>query len=197
MNRCHWELLLGLAKLLLGFDKRDVSTIKETLGELKNEASNTRNSLKELVEEFAGECKRDTSRLEKTLNIINNRVEELEESVKSLESALNTLTNLISEVLAKIEESEPKTENEQESDSEDLQSLRNQILELIDQGITTPTEIVEASGLPKHKVYSILRHLMEEGVVEKKREGRHVHYIIVKNDNVNSPAQDAEASISA
>jgi predicted transcriptional regulator len=93
---------------------------------------------------------------------LNDKAVQLEERVKLLEEYIEKL---------RIE-----VEEEQERDQEEIKDI---ILEQIQNGNTTPTGIIEATGLPKNKVYEILKSLVEAGILEKKREGRHVHYILV------------------
>ena len=51
------------------------------------------------------------------------------------------------------------------------------VLAAIVSGVTSPSEIMEATGLSKHRVYAALKSLVEKGVIVKRREGRRVHYL--------------------
>ena len=51
------------------------------------------------------------------------------------------------------------------------------VLGAIVSGVTSPSEIMEVTGLSKHRVYAALKSLVEKGVIVKRREGRRVHYL--------------------
>jgi len=177
---------LGLAKIILGFDRGDLERLRE-----ENE---------KLWDSYA----RLAQRLEKALlelEDLGNRVRGLEEENAALKgevaryaarlqeanetiSRLTALVEALAERVARLEERleehappEPEEEHALEEAEEAVTDDTVQIVyEKILEGVTSPTEIMEATGLSKRKVYQALKRLLAEGLVEKRREGRKVHY---------------------
>ncbi|BAN91048.1 helix-turn-helix domain-containing protein [Aeropyrum camini] len=50
------------------------------------------------------------------------------------------------------------------------------ILSYLENSEATPSELIRRTGLSKNRVYNILKHLVDKGVVEKRRDGRRVVY---------------------
>jgi sugar-specific transcriptional regulator TrmB len=147
---------LGLLKLLLGFDKSDYKRLLSKIEELKEENKNLKSRVKSLEEHV--------SRLEGEILSARRAVSSVIEEVEYIKQQLE-------EQLAEEEDEEPI-----EDDIANQEELEDQVLSLIMQGITSPTDLLEKTGLSKHKLYDILKRLTEKGIVEKKREGRRVHY---------------------
>ena len=69
------------------------------------------------------------------------------------------------------------------------------VLGAIVSGVTSPSEIMEVTGLSKHRVYAALKSLVEKGVIVKRREGRRVHYLPAEGiPEAAAGGQEVEAS---
>jgi sugar-specific transcriptional regulator TrmB len=147
---------LGLLKLLLGFDKSDYKRLLSKIEELKEENKNLKSRVKSLEE----------------------HVSRLEGEILSARRAVSSVIEEVEYIKQQLEEQLPEEEDEEpvEDDIANQEELEDQVLSLIMQGITSPTDLLEKTGLSKHKLYDILKRLTEKGIVEKKREGRRVHY---------------------
>ena len=154
---------MGIAKLILGFDKSDLDYALSRLERLEEAARRLQEALDKLEREVA----RLEAAIGGSVREIRSEqlefVEALEERFAEIESALQELSRTVS----------PAAQEGEEQDS-----IEETVLEAIRSGKTTPTEIIETIGLPKNRVYSALRRLVESGVLYKQREGRHVHYYI-------------------
>ncbi len=148
---------MGLLKLILGFDKSDYQRLLGEVDELKKENNNLKDrikSLEEKVSKLEGE-------LLSTRRAVSTVIEEIEYIKQQLEEQL---------------EEEDEASGETVGGEEPQEELEDLVLSLILQGVTSPSDLIEKTGLSKHKLYDILKRLTEKGVVEKKREGRRVHY---------------------
>ncbi len=148
---------MGLLKLILGFDKSDYQRLLGEVNELKKENNNLRDGIRRLEE----------------------KVSKLEEELLSTRRAVSTIIEEIEYIKQQLEEQLEEEEEAQEEPvggEEPQEELEDLVLSLILQGVTSPSALIEKTGLSKHKLYDILKRLTEKGVVEKKREGRRVHY---------------------
>ncbi len=160
---------MGILKLILGFDKRDYE-------ELKEKAENLEQENKLLLDKIRG-LEEYVSKLEKELLAVRRVLNELIEDVEDLKNRVEDI-----ERSEEQEEAEEQLGDEypgqagavEDNSVEDIEAV---VLEYISKGVTTPTELVEKTGLSKHKLYDILKSLSDKGILTKKREGRRVHYI--------------------
>ncbi len=156
---------MGIAKLILGFDKSDLEDTHMRLDSLEQAVRR----LQEALERLEGEVARLEAAIGGSVREIRSEqlqfVEALEERFAEIEDSLQELSRIVSSA--------------QEGEEQD--SIEEIVLEAIRSGKTTPTEIIETTGLPKNRVYSALRRLVESGVLYKQREGRHVHYYIAQD----------------
>jgi uncharacterized membrane protein len=150
---------LGLLKLLLGFDKSDYQELQDKLGQLEEENSQLKQVIQNLQEQVASLEKE----LLATRRAVNSVIEDIEYIKQKLEEEL--------------EEEDLEEEEELEAQEPDIEELEEEVLSLIIEGVTSPKDLLERTGLSKHKLYDVLKRLSERGLVDKQREGRRVHYI--------------------
>jgi len=177
---------LGLAKIILGFDRRDLERLREENEKLWDAYARLAQKLEKTIYEL-GELGNRVRELEGENQSLRERVAEYEERLAAAEERIAALTGLVEALADRIarleeqleersiveEEHEPVAEEGEEAVTDDTVQI---VYEKILEGVTSPTEIMEATGLSKRKVYQALKRLIAEGLVEKKREGRRVHY---------------------
>ena len=119
--------------------------------------------------------------LKQIVKKLQDQVANLEKELLATRRALNTVIEDIEYVKQKLEEElEEEPNNEEEDELEvgesSIEELEETVLSLIIDGITSPKDLLERTGLSKHKLYDILKRLAERGLVDKQRKGRRVHY---------------------
>ena len=171
---------MGLAKILFGFDKADLEELRNTITGVKAEVENLREELAALKAriddcEYKASTALDVAdKSDSTIQSLRSELDSLRGEKEALEARLEELEAII----AAIEERGGKGQELQDSD--EAEAL---ILSLVKTGIDTPGELMEHTGLSKGRLYTILRRLVKEGVLAKRREGRKVHYVIVEEVN--------------
>ncbi len=171
---------MGLAKVLFGFDKKDLEELRNTLTGVKAEVGRLQEELAELKARI-DDCEYKASAALEIADKSDSAIQSLRSELDSLRGereALEARLEEIEAVLAAIEERSEKGQDPQDTD--EAETL---ILSLVKTGIDTPGELMEHTGLSKGRLYAILRRLVERGVLVKKREGRKVHYVIVEEVN--------------
>ncbi len=188
---------MGLARMLFGFDKRDIDTLRKRVRVLEEENKklwrqyySLEADYRKLVAEYEG-MREALGRLVAGLNELSEWRNRVEERIGLLEEWQYEILEEIRDLYSNGVHGSIESEDHEDS-GVDARSL---VLEKIAEGITSPTEIIEATGLSKRKVYEVLRELVEEGILEKRREGRRVHYIL-RSDSLTM-AQRGEAQAGA
>ncbi len=170
---------MGLAKIIFGFDKADIEYLEKKLDEYESRIS----SLKEEIFEHKKSTETSIIKITDKIILLEAKIDELDKAIQSYDAkykdALHEIRNTIGEIKQEIENLKYKSIHQAaENDAEDITDI---ILSYIEKGITTPSALIEATGIAKNKVYETLKELVEEGILEKKRDGRYVHYIIASN----------------
>ncbi|MCE4617980.1 MAG: hypothetical protein F7C82_01100 [Desulfurococcales archaeon] len=183
---------MGLVRLILGFDKKDyielkdkVESLEERIEKLEAQNEDLRNALTKLMtvieylRDELGQAHNAIAALVEEVDFLRQKLKELEaekerEASKHepVEETLEPPPEMLEQVA---NEAEQAVESHEDSDSE----VEKLVIETIKSGITSPSDIINATGLSRRKVYAVLRKLSDEGVLEKKREGRKVHYVLV------------------
>ena len=174
---------MGLLKIILGFDRGDLERLRREIEQL-------RESLETLTRAMA-EIKLEQERLQVAYTRLLGEMEVLREEnralkaalegygreLKEVEKSLGSIANVVTGLEARIAQADDRFEAVDNTSEEHLSDdAVETVLEKILEGVTSPTEIIESTGLSKHKVYEALKRLVSEGLVEKRREGRRVHY---------------------
>ncbi|MEB3789006.1 MAG: hypothetical protein GSR72_03840 [Desulfurococcales archaeon] len=170
---------MGLAKIIFGFDKSDIDNLKKKLDDYESRIS----SLKEEIYEYKKYTETSIIKMTDKALLLEAKIKELEETIQSYDAkyrdTIREIRNMAEEIKQELEKLEHKPAHQLgESDSEDVADI---ILSYIEKGVTTPSALIEVTGIAKNKVYETLKELVEAGVLEKKRDGRYVHYIIASN----------------
>lgn len=171
-------------RLILGFDKRDyyklkaeVERLEERIGnleELNNDLRSLASKQAVLIESLKselGQAHNAVEALVAEVDFLRQKLEELEAWRRKQESVRESVGG------GGEEAGDPGIELLEPSGDEDEESERI-VLEAIKSGVTSPSEIISVTGLSKHRVYAVLKKLSDEGLLEKKRDGRKVHYLL-------------------
>jgi len=185
---------LGLVRLILGFDKKDyielkdkVEYLEERIEKLEEQNEDLRSALAKLMtvveylRDELGQAHNAIAALVEEVDFLRQKLKELEaerekdgEAGKQevIEEAPEPPSEVLEQVASEVQQA---VEGHEDSDSE----VEKLVIETIKSGITSPSDIINATGLSRRRVYAVLKKLSDEGVLEKKREGRKVHYVLV------------------
>ncbi|MEB3765396.1 MAG: hypothetical protein GSR77_04450 [Desulfurococcales archaeon] len=182
---------MGLAKIIFGYDKSDIEHLEKKLDEYESKIS----SLKEEIYEYKKYTETSIIKITDKIILLEAKINELDETIQSYDAkyrdALHEIKNTIREIKQELVSLEHKSAHQvAENDADDIADI---ILSYIEKGVTTPSALIEATGIAKNKVYEILKELVEAGILEKKRDGRYVHYIIASNPVQIKQKAEAEA----
>lgn len=184
---------MGLVRLILGFDKKDYIELKdksehleERIEKLEAQNEDLRNALTKLMtvveylRDELGQAHNAIAALVEEVDFLRQKLKELEaerEKETSKHEVAEETLEPPPEVLEQVAgEAEQAIEGHAGQDDSEVEKL---VIETIKSGITSPSDIINATGLSRRKVYAVLKKLSDEGVLEKKREGRKVHYVLV------------------
>lgn len=134
-----------------------------------------------LVKLILGFDKADIARLEERVNSLEKENARLSRALEELELALKTPYYTNGDNHGDIgSATQPTKDGEPPAGEDHNGSPREEelVISAIASGATSPREIIEATGLGKNKVYSILKKLVEAGVIERRRDGRRVRYVV-------------------
>ncbi len=177
---------MGILARILGFDKDTISVLSTRLDALEERCSNVE-ILEERVTMLIDGIRGIVESLDEVMvevKSLANSSQEVREKIEHLEEKITLIDEELEDLKEKIHE---PVEDSSDDDVEEI------VLNAIENGMTTPTEIIEATGLSKNKVYSVLRDLVNRGILEKRREGRHVHYSIIHSSENTIPKGEAVA----
>lgn len=179
---------MGLMRLILGFDSRDyyelkerVERLEERIGKLEELNSNLRSlaseqaAVIELLKSELSEANDTIEALEAEVGLLRSRLEEIEAWMKEREHVeVNPDSDMDGDEYRGADLHGPAGGVEAGGDEE----AERIVLEAIRNGVSSPSEIISATGLNKHRVYAVLKKLSDEGLLEKRRDGRRVRYSI-------------------
>jgi len=124
--------------------------------------------------------------LEERLNKIEDDITSWMQQNENGKAAVEELTGKVEELAKEIAEIKEKIEGTHSSESgnnEDLDELERKVLELIQQGYTTPVKLRQALGVSTTKLQRVLDNLLKARLIERERRGRKIVLV---------PASDGE-----
>ncbi len=173
---------MGIVRRILGFDKHTIEGLKSRVGQLEADCARLeamRDAVENIIERI-NNIEERIAGLKVEVGEANARLNIHDKGIKEIAESYNTLYARIEEIEEEINELKDELSSMTTQTDEDVDE---KVLEAIQRGYTTPTEIIEATGLNKNKVYSVLKRLVDNGVLAKQREGRHVHYTIIQHND--------------
>ena len=191
---------MGLLRFLLGFDRGDLARLEERARLLEEENKALREEVESLAK-IKSKIEKDNMLVREEVESLAKRLEELAAAVAAAsgsqtpgareyeyDSAVAAAggddgeeygggyasDDTADRTLEGVVEEDGYYDGGPPGDSVGDEEV---VLGAIVSGVTSPSEIMEVTGLSKHRVYAALKSLVDKGIIVKRREGRRVHYL--------------------
>ncbi len=195
---------MGLLKILLGFDRGDLARLEERVKVLEEENKVLREELEKLVSVIEALAAAQASNGSEGIVVEAGEVQDGLAGAEDDDTGHASYDSGYTSGDQGVESATGDADDAVDYSGEDLSPGQDSsgdeeiVLGVIASGVTSPSEIIEVTGLSKHRVYAALKELSEKGVIVKRREGRRVHYLLADEAPGVMPRQDtagAEAAV--